>query len=49
MQSIEFDSHRMWRVATAMLAGMLCGVSLCAAQGLQDYASPRLEQWFKLS
>ena len=41
MQSIEFDSPRVWRGAVAVVASLFCGVSLCAAQGLQD--TPALE------
>jgi len=40
MHSIEFDPPKMRRVAVVMLGSMFWGVSLCAAQGIQDAASP---------
>ena len=40
MPSIEFEPHKVRRVAAVMLGSMLWGVSLCAAQGTQVAASP---------
>jgi Domain of unknown function (DUF3943) len=40
MLSIEFDPPKMRRVAVVVLGSMLWGISLCAAQGMQEASSP---------